>query len=162
MSPVVSAVLEILIWGVVATLAMDAVMFSSQNFGWSRLNFPLLLGTFFTEDRNSANTLGLFLYLIMGWLIAFFYYMVFDLIGRSGWWVGLLVGLAHGVFVLTALLPMLAYAHPRIASEYDGPGRIKRMEPPGFLALHYGRSTPLVTLTAHLVYGIVLGAGFAT
>lgn len=150
MSPVVSTILEILIWGVIATLAMNAVMFSSQNFGWSRLNFPLLLGTFFTEDRNAANTLGFFLYLILGWLIAFFYYMVFDLIGGPSWWVGLVVGFVHGVFVLTALLPMLAYLHPRMASEHDGPGQMKRMEPPGFLALHYGRNTPLVLLMAHL------------
>ena len=51
--------------------------------------------------------------------------------------------------------------HPRVASEYEGPTAKKRLEPPGFLALHYGRNTPLVTLVAHIVYGAVLGAGFA-
>jgi hypothetical protein len=31
------------------------------------------------------------------------------------------------------------------------------LEPPGLLALNYGIATPLVTVTAHVVYGIVLG-----
>ena len=33
-----------------------------------------------------------------------------------------------------------------------------RGERPGFLALHYGRRTPLATLFAHLAYGGILGA----
>ena len=56
MTPAGAAILEILMWGIVATLGMNAVMFTSQNLGWSRLNMPLLLGTFFTDDRNAANT----------------------------------------------------------------------------------------------------------
>ncbi|MGZ5173677.1 MAG: hypothetical protein ACXWIS_05625, partial [Burkholderiales bacterium] len=80
MSETAHAILEILGWGIIATLAMNAVMFSSQSFGWSRLNLPLLLGTFFTDDRDAANTLGFFLYLIIGWLIAFFYFLLFDLL----------------------------------------------------------------------------------
>ena len=31
------------------------------------------------------------------------------------------------------------------------------LEPPGLLALNYGRETPLVTLFAHVVYGAILG-----
>ena len=161
MTSAAAAILQILVWGIVASLAMNAVMFSSQNLGWSRLNMPLLLGTLFTDDRAAANTLGFFLYVIGGWLIAFFYYLLFALIGATGWWRGALVGLGHGVLVLTAILPLLAYMHPRVASEYEGPTAKKRLEPPGFLALHYGRNTPLVTLVAHIVYGAVLGAGFA-
>jgi hypothetical protein len=161
MSPAAHAILEILVWGVLATLAANAILFSSQNFGWSRLNMPLLLGTFFTEDRNSANTLGFFLNLLFGLLIAFFYYLLLASIGQSGWWIGALVGFVHGVLLLTAILPMLAYMHPRVASQYDGPSLMKRLEPPGFLALHYGRNTPLVTLVAHIAYGAVLGAGFS-
>jgi hypothetical protein len=32
------------------------------------------------------------------------------------------------------------------------------LQPPGFLALNYGRRTPLVTVAAHLLYGAILGA----
>ncbi|MBI4512523.1 MAG: hypothetical protein HY702_00295 [Gemmatimonadetes bacterium] len=33
----------------------------------------------------------------------------------------------------------------------------RALEPPGFLALNYGRQTPLLSLLAHVVYGAVLG-----
>jgi hypothetical protein len=35
------------------------------------------------------------------------------------------------------------------------------LESPGFLMLNYGRSTPTVTLVAHLAYGTIVG-GFLT
>jgi hypothetical protein len=31
------------------------------------------------------------------------------------------------------------------------------LEPPGFLLLNYGPSTPLVTLVTHVVYGAIVG-----
>ncbi|MFG2639651.1 hypothetical protein ACGFYP_01510 [Streptomyces sp. NPDC048370] len=31
------------------------------------------------------------------------------------------------------------------------------LEPPGFLMLNYGPSTPVVTALAHIVYGAVVG-----
>ena len=161
MTPAAHAILEILVWGVIATLGMIAIMYSSQNFGWSRLNLPFLIGTFFTDDRGSANALGFFLYLVLGWLIAFFYYLVFALLGSASTVMGVLVGFVHGVLLLTVVLPLLAYVHPRVASEYDGPDVMKRLEPPGFLALHYGRRTPVITLIAHVAYGAILGAGFS-
>jgi hypothetical protein len=32
------------------------------------------------------------------------------------------------------------------------------IEPPGFLALHYGRRTPISVVVAHVVFGLMLGA----
>jgi hypothetical protein len=48
-----------------------------------------------------------------------------------------------------------------MASERDGPNLDAVLEPPGLLALNYGRETPAVTLIAHIIYGAVLG-GFLT
>ena len=48
--------------------------------------------------------------------------------------------------------------HPRMASEQHGPTPTRQLEPPGFLALNYGRRTPISLLLAHLVYGAILGA----
>lgn len=160
MTPEARAILEILLWGATATLTMVSIMFASQNLGWSRLNLPFLIGTIFTDDRRSANALGFFLYLLVGCLIALFYYLMFGLVGKATWWSGAIGGFLHGLLLLTAVLPLLAYVHPRMASEYDGPDLVKKLEPPGFLALHYGRRTPLITLAAHIAYGAVLGAGF--
>jgi hypothetical protein len=64
----------------------------------------------------------------------------------------------HGLFVLLAVMPMLPGLHPRMASEQRGPEPTRQLEPPGFLALNYGRRTPLSVIAAHLVYGTILGA----
>ena len=60
--------------------------------------------------------------------------------------------------VLVVFLPILPGLHPRMASEHHGPEPTRALEPPGFLGLHYGRMTPLVTIISHLVYGAILGS----
>ena len=52
---------------------------------------------------------------------------------------------------------MLVGVHPRMASNRAGPRSTAVLEPPGLLGLNYGAQTPLVTVAAHLVYGIALG-----
>jgi hypothetical protein len=37
-------------------------------------------------------------------------------------------------------------------------GSTAMLEPPGFMMMNYGRSTPLVSLVAHVVYGGIVGA----
>jgi hypothetical protein len=69
-----------------------------------------------------------------------------------------LIGLVHAGFVLLAGMSVLPAMHPRMASEQHGPTPTRQLEPPGLLALHYGRRTPISVLVAHLVYGAILGA----
>ena len=148
----------ILIWGFAATAALSAVMFGAQRMGYSRLSLPFLIGTAFTGDRSAAQALGLVFYLLGGWLFAFVYYFLFASIGRTGWEIGLLIGAVQGAVLLVMMLPLLPYVHPRMASEYEGPIRGRRLQPPGFLALNYGYRTPLTTIAAHAIYGLILGA----
>jgi hypothetical protein len=152
-------ILQLLLWGLVATAALSAVMFGSQRLGYSRLSLPFLIGTVFTGQRSAAQVSGLVFYFLGGWLFAFVYYFVFDSLDHAGWAFGAVLGATHAV-VLLVLLPLLPYVHPRMASEYDGPGVRRRLQPPGFLALHYGYRTPLVTIFAHALYGAILGARF--
>jgi hypothetical protein len=154
-------IIIILIWGFAATAALSGVMFGAQRLGYSRLSLPFLIGTLFTGERSSANAAGLVVYLLGGWLFAFVYYFVFASIGRTGWWLGALLGAAHGFVLLVMLLPLLPHLHPRMASEYEGPGGRRTLQPPGFLALNYGYRTPLTTILAHAVYGAILGAQLA-
>jgi hypothetical protein len=65
--------------------------------------------------------------------------------------------LAQALFVLAAAMPVLPALHPRMASETRGPTVVRQLEPPGFLALHYGTRTPVSVVIAHVVFGIVLG-----
>lgn len=59
-------------------------------------------------------------------------------------------------FVLTVGLHIVNAIHPRMARPFQGPTPTRQLEPPGFLALNYGKGTPLVTFLAHLIYGAVL------
>jgi len=161
MTQTASEIVTILIWGFVATAALSGVMFGAQRLGYSRLSLPFLIGTMFTGDRAAANAAGLLVYLLGGWLFAFVYYFIFASFGRTGWHLGLILGAVHGFVLLVMFLPLLPYLHPRMASEYDGPGHARRLQPPGFAALHYGYRTPLTTILAHAVYGAILGSQLA-
>ena len=149
---------NILLWGLVATVAMTTILHGSHGLGLTRLSLPFLAGTFVTGDRPLANVLGFILYTIGGWLFATLYVLVFASLDMVTWWLGALLGVLHGLFLLVVILPLLPYVHPRMATEYDGPTTKRRLEPPGFMGLNYGYRTPFTTLIAQAVYGAILGA----
>ena len=147
-----------LLWGFAATAVMTTLMAMGLGLGFSRMSLPLLLGTMFTPNRQRAPIIGFAVHFVNGWLFAFVYGLAFESIGRATWWLGGLFGLVHGLTILAAVLPLIDGIHPRMASETTGPEPTRNLEPPGFLALNYGRSTPAIALLAHLAYGIILGA----
>ncbi len=149
---------SILLWGFCATVVLTTCMAASQGLGLSRLSMPLILGAALTRDRRRANVYGFALHLLNGWLFALVYALIFESWRRASWWLGLILGLVQALFLLTAVMPLLPYMHRRMASEDFGPNPTRQLEPPGFLALNYGRYTPLATLVAHLLYGAILGA----
>jgi hypothetical protein len=148
---------SMMVWGLVATLAMTTVLQGAQGLGLSRLSLPFLAGTFFTGDRRRAVIVGFVLYVVGGWLFAFLYFMLFATLHLFTWWAGMAAGLLHGLFLLAGALPILPYLHPRMASEYDGASARRQLEPPGFMGLNYGHRTPLTTLVGQGLYGAVLG-----
>lgn len=148
---------NVLLWGFVATVAMTAVLQGAQGLGLSRLSLPFLVGTMLTANRDRAMVLGFLAYTLGGWLFALLYYLVFLSLQFASWWLGAALGLLHGLILLVAVLPLLPHAHPRMASTYDAPTPKRRIEPPGFLALNYGRRTPLATLIGQALYGAILG-----
>lgn len=149
---------SILLWGFVATLLLTATLAASQLLGFTRMSLPFILGTMITADRSRAMVIGFAMHLVAGWLFALIYALVFQALCQATWWLGALGGLFHGLFVLIVLLPLLPEVHPRMATERQGPTPTRMLQPPAFLALHYGRSTPLATLIAHIAYGVILGA----
>jgi hypothetical protein len=149
---------SILLWGFVATIVLTTIMQGGQGIGLSRMSLPFMLGTMFTANRDRAGMLGFLVHLLNGWLFALLYALAFESWRRATWWLGAGIGLVHGLAVLVALMPVLPGFHPRMASEQRGPEPTRELEPPGFLALNYGRRTPLLALLAHLVYGAIIGA----
>jgi hypothetical protein len=152
--------LGVAIWALIATAALTSILAGSQGMGLTRLSLPFLLGSFVTGNRHRAAAVGFVLYLIGGFLFAFLYFLFMGQLGAANWWIGAMLGALHGLFLLTALLPVLPHVHPRMATEYDGPSGQRRLEPPGFLGLNYGYRTPLTTVIGHAVYGAILGAGY--
>ncbi len=148
---------SVLLWGFFATIVLTTLLSASQGLGLSRMSIPFLLGTIVTPDRKRANLLGFALHLANGWLFALLYALAFEAWGSATWWLGATLGLVHGFATLAILMPLLPSLHPRMAAEDHGPAPTPQLEPPGFLALHYGRGTPLATLLAHAVYGGILG-----
>jgi hypothetical protein len=151
---------QFVLWGLIATVAMTTILHGSQGLGLSRLSFPFLLGTLFTNNRNRAVVVGFIMYVIGGWLFALLYFLFFASVGLATWWFGALLGFLHGLFLLVCVLPLLPYVHPRMASELDGPEHPYILEPPGFMGLNYGRRTPITTLLGQTVYGLIMG-GFS-
>lgn len=152
---------SILLWGLMATVVLTTIMAASQGLGWTRMSIPLILGTMLTPDRNRAGPIGFGVHLLNGWLFALLYAALFEQLGRSTWWLGAGLGLGHGLFVLVTVMPIIPGFHPRMASERQGPTPTRQLQPPGFMALNYGRRTPLVTLLAHVAYGAMLGGFYA-
>jgi hypothetical protein len=149
---------SIFVWGLAATAAMTTLMEGAQLFGLSRMSLPFLFGTFVTGNRNRAMIIGFILYSLGGLAFAFLYAFAFLTIGYASWWLGGLIGFAHGLFLVTVFLPLLPHVHPRMASEYDGPSPRRRIEPPGRFGLNYGARTPLITIAAQTLFGVILGA----
>lgn len=148
---------DALLWGFVATVVMETVMAGSQGIGWSRISMPFLLGTILTPDRNRAYALGLAVHFVNGWVIALGYAAIFENLNSATALAGALLGALQGLFVLTAVLPFIPGVHPRMATEGHGPHSSRGLQPPGFMARNYGWRTPLVTMAAHILYGLVLG-----
>jgi hypothetical protein len=145
------------VFGLVATSVLTGLMVGAQLAGLTRMDVPLILGLFVTADPDRARVAGFLIHLVNGQVFAMVYAAAFTLMGRAEWWLGAVFGLVHGLLALTVLVPIAVGVHPRVATERGGPEVGSRLEPPGPLALHYGRETPLVTIGAHVAYGAILG-----
>jgi hypothetical protein len=146
-----------LVWGFASTLVLTMLMAGSQSLGLTRMNLPHMLGTMFTANRDRALIYGVLLHMVNGWAFAMGYIGIFHATRTFGWWFGALVGLVHGAFVVTVLMPTMPGLHPRMASELRGPTTVRQLEPPGFLGLNYGFRTPISVVIAHVVFGALLG-----
>ena len=152
-----------LIGGVGGTILLTTLMSSARGLKLTRISIPFLLGTFFTSNRDKAQWIGILVHLLNGYLLVFIYFGTFLVHPVKSYWVfGALIGLVHGFFVLSVGMSLLPSIHPRMASERRGLTPTRLLEPPGFLALHYGAGTPLVTLFAHVLYGAALGVCFGS
>jgi hypothetical protein len=146
-----------MLWSFVATLVLTIILSGGRGLGMTRMDIPYLLGTIFTQDRDKAVRFGVLFHMANGWVFGLIYVAIFHSLGIFTAVAGATIGLLHAIFVLSVGMEALPSFHPRMSSEQDGPDPTRQLEPPGFLALHYGRQTPIATVFAHLIYGLILG-----
>jgi uncharacterized membrane protein YagU involved in acid resistance len=151
------------VWGALAggfagTVVLTSVLRACSELRLTRMDIPFLLGTALFTDRSQAKAVGYLLHFAFGLLFAFVYYALFQAIDDASWWLGALVGLAHGLFAGTTLVNvLLPIAHPRMGTATTAADTSPLLEPPGFLLVNYGASTTVVMVLAHLVYGAIVG-----
>jgi len=147
-----------MLWGFIATLVMTTTEAGAQELGLTRVDFPFLIGTIFTPDRDRAKVYGFVAHVLNGWAFSLLYVLAFESMGKAGWWRGALIGAVHALFVLMVVLWMMPGVHPRMASEQHGPSATRQLEPPGVFGLNYGIRTPIAVLIAHILFGLILGS----
>jgi hypothetical protein len=144
--------------GFIGTMVLTTVARGAGELGWTRMDLAFLLGTMVTDRRRRAKAIGYGMLFAFGVAFALVYALCFVAVGRSGWLLGALFGALHALFVSTVVVNVLLPAvHPRIGTPETAANQVALIEPPGFLMLNYGRSTFLITLVAHIVYGIIVG-----
>jgi hypothetical protein len=146
-----------LVAGFAGTVLLTVLLAGSQAIGYTRMNLPYLLGTMLTPDRDRAQVSGIVVHLVFGWIFAAAYVAAFHVAGLATWWFGAAIGIVPAAFVLTVALPALPGLHPRMAGESRGPTVVAQLEPPGFMARHYGRRTAGSVLAAHALFGAIVG-----
>ena len=144
--------------GFVGTLVLTTLLRAGSELGLTRMDLPFLLGTAFSADRTRAKAIGYGLHFVAGQAFAAIYVAFFLASDESSWWRGAAFGLIHGLFAATALVStLLPLVHPRMGTSDTAADSSPLLEPPGFLLLNYGPSTPLVTLLVHATYGAIVG-----
>jgi hypothetical protein len=154
---------ETLAGGFAGTLVLTTALRAASELGFTRMDLPFLLGAAFTTDRSRAKAVGYLAHFGLGIAFALAYLGLFSALRTAGWWQGALFGAVHAAFVGTIVVNVLLPAvHPRMGTPTTAADQAPLLEPPGFLMLNYGRSTPVVNLIAHMMYGAILGTFLRT
>lgn len=143
--------------GFAGTLVLTTVLRTASELNLTRMDLPFLLGTAVSAERGRAKAIGYAVHFVMGQVFALGYYAMFLAVDRHDWWLGALFGLGQGLFAGTVLINvLLPLVHPRMGTPLSDITTNALLEPPGFMARNYGLQTPVVSLTAHILYGTII------
>ena len=149
--------------GFVGTLVLTTALRTANELGLTRVDLPFLLGTAVTaRSRTRQGTSAICCTSWPARCSRSSTTRSSSRSTRSGWPLGALFGLLHGIVSATALVNiLLPVVHPRMGSALSAADSSPLLEPPGFLMRNYGRGTPIATLLAHIAYGAIVG-GFTS
>lgn len=146
--------------GLIGGAAFLVVVYMGLAIGMTRMNFLRILGTMMVP-RASAGivyAVGLMAHMMLAAVFGLAHAGLLHAIavtstGQAAGW-DALIGAAHGLIILVAMPMMLTAMHPLV--------REGTMERPGPAMTGYGAMTPIGSLAAHVVFGLVVGAVYAS
>jgi hypothetical protein len=153
--------------GFVATVVMTLMMNGAKAAGMTEMpRMPLMMGSMFTGDRKKAMTMGGMAHFVMMGTILFgvVYAALFTAFDDASWWLGALIGAAHGAVIGLMAMPMMPSMHPRMSTALPGTdgrtvvetGGQVQLAAPGVLGSRWGGMTPVGLVMGHVVYGLVV------
>lgn len=145
--------------GLIGGIAFLAVVYMGLMTGMTRMNFLPILGSMMAPKAPRATTygIGLLVHLMLSAVFGLVHAGILTAIdltsvgSAAGW--DALIGAVHGAGVVIVMPMMLAMAHPLV--------RIGELERPGALMTGFGSMTPVGSLAAHVVFGLVTGSIYA-
>lgn len=116
--------------------------------GGTDFSYSQWWGTMVTRpDSDRSALLGFAIHMVFGGSVGLLYGMVFGLIGRANWWLGMIGGFIHLTIAGFALgeIPAIHPAIPRVIPD------------PGFFTASYGAASVGTFCGVHLLYGAIVG-----
>lgn len=161
---VVAGLVAGLVGGVVMTLMMNGAKAAGMT---NMPPMPLVMGSMVSGERKTAMAMGAVAHFIVMGTVVFglAYAALFTAFDNDAWWVGLAIGVVHGLVVGVMAMPMMPKMHPRMDDDAtalpgaetvtETPGGL-RVAAPGLLGSRWGGMTPVGLIMGHAVYGVVV------
>ncbi len=146
--------------GFAATVVMSVMIMMAKAAGMTEMPpFPIMTGSMVSGDKRTATIVGTFIhYMMMGTIIfGLLYALLFAGFDSADWWLGVTIGVVHGLVIGVMAMPMMPAMHPRMtrAAVIAEPPREIQLNAPGLMGKNWGAMTPLGVLMGHAVYGVV-------
>jgi hypothetical protein len=145
--------------GLIGGLAFLAVVYMGLGTGMTRMNFLPMLGSMMAPKASRSVTygIGLVIHLMASAAFGLAHAGILtaidvDSVGAAAGW-DVVIGAVHGIGVLILMPMMLTMAHPLV--------RRGDLERPGAFLTGFGSMTPVGSLAAHVVFGLVVGSIYA-
>lgn len=142
--------------GIAGGIAFLMVVYMGFAIGMTRMNFLEVLGTMFVPggSKKAVYGIGLTIHLMMSAAFGIAHAALLQAIGVTSIGQGaawdLAIGAGHGLVVVAVLPMILTLMHPLV--------RNHAMDRPGVALTGFGSGTPIGSLMAHAVFGLVTGA----
>src|SRR4051812_50142675 len=109
-----------LLWGFLATIVLTTISAGTEGIGLTRMNFPYILGTLFTPNRDRAKFYGFWMHVAVGLVFSLIFVWIFQSLGAAGWGGGIIFWVCYPHFFFGGGFFLLPGFHPRVGGGQHG------------------------------------------